>query len=66
LSFSYPEYLPVSLHFLKKSLLENIGESLLNINRARHRQGIDPEGKPWGTAVSPYLGTGIPKRLSGT
>lgn len=35
-----------------EEMLGSIGESLLRVNRRRHEQGVDPEGKEW-QALSP-------------
>jgi len=47
-----PDQLEESIAILKKAiehpelLLENVAETLMNINQRRHKQELDPEGKP--------------------
>ena len=45
-----------------QALLGNIGETLLNINKGRHRQGVDPDGNPWAPLSPLTLGTAVWKK----
>ncbi|WAR43639.1 phage virion morphogenesis protein [Methylomonas rapida] len=41
-----------------EEMLDSIGESLLRVNRRRHEQGVDPEGKAWKKLSSLTLAEG--------
>lgn len=45
-----------------QKMLGHIGESLLNVNRARHRQNVAPDGSPWKPLSPLTLGTAIWKK----
>jgi phage gpG-like protein len=41
-----------------EDMLGSFGETLLRVNRDRHRAGLDPEGKPWAKLKHPDQPTG--------
>jgi hypothetical protein len=46
-----------------QEMLGSFGESLLRVNRERHDQGLDPDGKPWAPLAASTLAEG--KRKGG-